>query len=145
MVPITFASKVELKNGTYVITVPKPHNLKTGDKVRLVFENDNEGFRGDVEVLNDTQFQIAYSKPITTKVFVYDDVAMLNVSATQELAKRDLALEELVAALEAENARLKAQANKLAALESDIETLKRLIPVSHHKKSISSQTVALAH
>jgi hypothetical protein len=145
MVPITFASKVEPKNGTYVITVPKPHNLKTGDKVRLVFENDNEGFRGDVEVLNDTQFQIAYSKPITTKVFVYDDVAMLNVSATQELAKRDLALEELVAALEAENARLKAQANKLAALESDIETLKRLIPVSHHKKSISSQTVALAH
>jgi uncharacterized small protein (DUF1192 family) len=50
----------------------------------------------------------------------YDDVAMLTVSATQELAKRDVALEERVAALEAENARLKAQAHKLAALESDI-------------------------
>jgi hypothetical protein len=47
----------------------------------------------------------------------YDDVAMLNVSATQELAKRDVALAERVAALEAENARLKAQAHKLAALE----------------------------
>jgi uncharacterized small protein (DUF1192 family) len=148
------ANPIQLCSGG---TVPKPHNLKTGDKVRLVFENDNEGFRGDVKVLNDTQFQIAYSKPITTRVFVYgklrddvrgidyDDVAMLNVSATQELAKRDVALEERVAALEAENARLKAQAHKLAALESDLETLKQLIPVSHHKKSTTSQTLALAH
>lgn len=70
---------------------------------------------------------------------------MLNVSATQELAKRHLSLEEPLAALEAENARLRAQANKLAALESDMKTLKQLITVSHHKKSISSQTVALAH
>lgn len=153
----TVATKVEPKAGTYIITVPKPHDLKTGDKVRLVFENDNEGFRGDVKVLNDTQFQIAYAKPITTTVFVYgklhddvrgidyDDVAMLNVSATQELAKRDVALEKRVAALEAENARLKAQAHKLAALESDMETLKQLIPVFHNKKSTTSQTLALAH
>jgi hypothetical protein len=67
----SLVSKVEPKAGTCIITVPKPHNLKTGDKVRLVFENDSEGFRGEVKVLNDTQFQIAYSKPITTKVFVY--------------------------------------------------------------------------
>jgi hypothetical protein len=82
---------------------------------------------------------------LKTGAIDYDDVAMLNVSATQELAKRDVALAERVAALEVENARLKAQAHKLAALESALETLKQLIPVSHHKKSTTSQTLALAH
>jgi hypothetical protein len=62
-------------------------------------------------------------KPIGTKVFVYgkqrndvrivdyDAIAMLNVSATQELANT-------VEALEAENARLKAEAARLTVLEA---------------------------
>jgi cell shape-determining protein MreC len=68
----------------------------------------------------------------------YDAIAMLNVSATQELAKK-------VDALEAENDRLRAQANKLAALESKMETLEKLMSVSHHKRSAASPTLALAH
>jgi hypothetical protein len=51
---------------------------------------------------------------------------MLNVSATQELAKK-------VDALEAENDRLRTQANKLAVLESKMETLEKLMSVSNHK------------
>jgi uncharacterized small protein (DUF1192 family) len=68
----------------------------------------------------------------------YDAIAMLNVSATQELAKK-------VDALEAENDRLRAQANKLAALESKMETPEKLMSVSHHKRSAASPTLALAH
>jgi hypothetical protein len=40
---------------------------------------------------------------------------------------------------------LKAQAKKLAALESKMETLEKLMSVSNHKKSTASQKVALAH
>jgi cell shape-determining protein MreC len=47
----------------------------------------------------------------------YDAIAMLNVSATQELAKK-------VAVLETENAELKARADRLASLESENAKLK---------------------
>jgi cell shape-determining protein MreC len=50
----------------------------------------------------------------------YDAISMLNVSATQELAEK-------VEALEAENAELKAQNNRLATLEAQMKALQKSV------------------
>jgi cell shape-determining protein MreC len=81
--------------------------------------------------VNDTTFTTTTKEALGDKVFVYgkqcldlksvdyDAIAMLNVSATQELSKK-------VAALETENAELKARANRIASLESENEKLEDL-------------------
>jgi hypothetical protein len=115
------ASKVALVDGRYMITLPKAHDLKDGDRVRLILERGADLFPV-VKLVDDTSFSIPPGTPINTKVFVfgkqhndvrfidYDAVSMLNVSATQALAKK-------VEALEAENDRLKVHQTKLGAQE----------------------------
>jgi hypothetical protein len=103
----------------YTISLAKTHGLKEGETVRLITEKNPE-LSVVAHVVNDTTFTVTTKEPLGDKVFVYgkqcldlksvdyDAIAMLNVSATQELAKK-------VEALEAENDRLKAQQSKLAA------------------------------
>ena len=75
----------------------------------------------------------------------YDAIAMLNVSATQELAKK-------VEALEAENSQLKAESRRLTAVEqqnaklaAQMEALEKSVAASNHQKSATSQAVALSY
>ncbi len=140
------ASKVEAKDGNCVITLAKAHNLNTGDKVRLIVEGAPD-LRTDVKVLNDTQFQFASATPISSRVFVYgkehddvraidyDAIAMLNVSATQALAKQvevlrdeNVKMKAVVAEVEqlkAENAKLTAIVAKIESLDKAVKTTKR--------------------
>lgn len=115
-------------------------NITKGDRVKLVFENSSE----IVEVLdaNATGFKVASAKE--GKVFVYgrevsdfrvvdyEALSTLNISATQELARK-------VAALEAENAALKAanqeaQTNFQSKIDQINARLEALLPAETAKK-----------
>jgi Chaperone of endosialidase len=93
-------------------------DLKVGERVKLVGENE-QGIHKVLEVRDDA-FRTDF-KPASDKVFVYgrevddfravdyDAISMLNVSATQELARK-------LAAQQAENAELKARLERLEKL-----------------------------
>jgi hypothetical protein len=66
----------------------------------------------------------------------YDALSMLNISATQELAKE-------VAELKAENAQLKAANDKLAGMAAEMETLKKTVAALQPKGGQTARTVAL--
>jgi len=118
--------KAEIKDGWVKLTT----NLKKGERVRLIAEK-KEGIHEVLEVAED-QFRTAFAAD-GAHVFVYgrevkdfrsvdyEAIAMLNVSATQELARqlaakdaRIAALEKTVAALQAKD---EARDTKLAAIE----------------------------
>ncbi len=129
--------------------VTLPTDLKKGDRVRLLDDKNSEGIHEVLEV-KDGAFRTGF-KPAGDQVFVYgrevndfrtvdyDAISMLNVSATQELARQlgaekaaVLALQKANTTLEAENAALKAalaentskdraQDEKLAALAKLLE------------------------
>jgi hypothetical protein len=106
----------------YTISLAKTHGLKEGETVRLITEKNPE-LNVVVHVVDDKTFTVMTKEALGDKVFVYgkqcldlksvdyDAIAMLNVSAAQELAKK-------VDALEAENARLKVEAARLTVLET---------------------------
>jgi Chaperone of endosialidase len=138
------------KPGEYTISLAKAHGLKDGDIVRLITEDkDNQhNFHLSVHVVNDKTFTVETKATFGDKVFVYgkncldlkgvdyDAIAMLNVSATQELAKK-------VDALESENSRLKAEAARLTALEAqnaklaaEMEALKKAVAQSESRDAV---------
>ena len=90
-------------------------------------------------VVDDKTFTVTTKEALGDKVFVYgkqcldlksvdyDAIAMLYVSATQELAKK-------VEALEAENAKLKVQAHELTDWRNRMETLEKTIVRSHESR-----------
>jgi regulator of replication initiation timing len=97
-------------------------------------------------VVNDKTFTVETKATFGDKVFVYgkncldlrsvdyDAIAMLNVSATQELAKK-------VEALEAENAKLKGENAKLAAVISKVESLEQAVNALQTKTAIQSVAI----
>ena len=115
--------KSTINNG--VITLAG-HSLKRGERVKLIFENEINIF--EVMYVDDNTFTVSSHK--TGDVFVYgrevydfhvvdyDAIAMLNVSATQELARR-------LEILEQENTRLKTQ---MSALQEQVHQLFSLQP-----------------
>jgi hypothetical protein len=125
----------------YTISLAKTHGLKEGETVRLITEKNPE-LNVVAHVVDDRTLTVTTKEAIGDKVFVYgkecldlkgvdyDAIAMLNVSATQELAKK-------VEALEAENAKLKGDADrlttiggeekaKMVALETEVASLKAM-------------------
>jgi hypothetical protein len=136
------------KPGEYTISLAKAHGLKDGDIVRLITEDkDNQhNFHLPVHVVNDKTFTVQTKATFGDKVFVYgkncldlrsvdyDAIAMLNVSATQELAKK-------VEALEAENAKLKGENAKLAAIISKVESLEQAVNALQTKTAIQSVAI----
>jgi hypothetical protein len=106
-------------------------DLKPGERVKLISEKGEEGVHEVLEVAKG-RFKTAFM-PAGDRVFVYgrevndfrsidyDAIAMLNVSATQQIKKE---LDAKVTALEAENAALR---SKLAAQESRLEAIEKMI------------------
>lgn len=125
--------KISFTNGSLTIKLNKAHSLKSGDKVQCFIEDETHIL--DVEEVDgDKTFTVSFDRA-PEHIFVYgqevddfhtvdyDAISMLNVSATQELAKRSEAQEERIATLEAENAELKQKLELLNALEAKVEAL----------------------
>ena len=129
-------------------------NLKVGERVRLLGTKANdEGIHEVLEVRKDG-FRTAF-QPAGDKVFVYgrevkdfrtvdyEAIAMLNVSATQELARKVEAENAEVKALRDENAALKKQLAEQAAKEKALEV--RLAEQAAREKSIEERLGRLEH
>lgn len=138
--------------------------LRKGERVRLLSENSE----GVYEVLEakDGQFRTAF-QPVDREIFVYgrevndfrtvdyDAIAMLNVSATQELARRVeakdaevTALQEDCVALQRENAALKAelsaQASKDKSQDDQLAALAALMEKQSRAAAISTGVATVA-
>ncbi len=118
------------------IKTAKEHGFEVGDIVKVI--TSKETLETEVlQVKNSKSFVISSTKP-EKQVFVYgkyvDDfrsvdyeaISMLNVSATQELAKRTEDQEKRIAKLEKENAKLKAQLEKVDMLEAKLDAFLKL-------------------
>jgi len=168
--------------GVYAITLAKAHGLKDGDTIRLITEK-NQNLRAVARVVNDRTFTVEPHEPLGDKVFVYgkecidlqgvdyDAISMLNVSATQELAKQveilkkqnsDLQNETkrltavegqesgriaeqqaAIAALKAANENLSALASENADLKAEMEVLKKAVATIQEKENSGVRRVAL--
>jgi hypothetical protein len=131
-----------------VVTLPAAHGLQVGDLVRVFGEANEKVETKVLAVGSATSFSIALPKP-ETKLFVYgpevDDLrtvdyealAMLNLSATQELARQVDALTAANATLKAANATLRTRRNgrasastvremqaSLQALQAEVQALR---------------------
>jgi hypothetical protein len=159
------------ESGVYTIRLLKAHGLKDGDTVRLITPKHPE-LIAVVHVLNDKAFTVESKEPLGNRVFVYgrectdlrgvdyDAISMLNVSATQELAKKVEALEQQNSDLQAENQRLsaiegqekqdraeiaslKAKNEKVEAMAAKIEILEKALATMQEKENGDVRTVAL--
>ncbi len=127
IIPNVFAvaREVKLNGQATVISTTQPHDFKTGDLVKIILEKTGEK-QLKVEVINANTFSVA--EAINDKIFVYgkhiddlltvdyDALAMLNVSATQELSKQ-------IELLKAENAKLKSENKTYESRLTKIEAL----------------------
>jgi hypothetical protein len=122
-------------NGLVEIEVGKALGLKAGDKVK-VFTADDEPVFGKVETTDGTSFTanlelvkdgekvFVYGRQVKDlRTVDYDALGMLNISATQELAKK-------VAALEEENRQLRASLGKVDALATKLEAMEKALVVA---------------
>ena len=117
-------------------------DLKAGDKVRLILEDETSLF--NVISVDKNGFKVATDK--SGKVFVYgrevddfhavdyESLSMLNVSATQELYKLILSQQKTIESLETEVA-------ELQEIKEDVETLKNLmgIPTKSNTSTMKSE------
>jgi len=169
------------KPGVYVISLAKEHGLKDGDIVRLITEDKNtqRNFQLAVHVVSDKTFSVETKAVLGDKVFVYgkncldlksvdyDAIGMLNVSATQELAKKVEALEQqnhdlqdqnkrltsveekekqeraTIAEQGAEIAALRVANEKLNAVVAKMEAVERAVARMQEKENSGVQTAAL--
>jgi hypothetical protein len=113
-------------------------DLKVGEKVRLIFEDETSLF--DVISADNNGFKVSAEK--SGKVFVYgrevadfhavdyESLSMLNVSATQELYRLILKQQDLINSLESEVA-------EIQKIKDDIQEIKELVGVPN--KSLASK------
>ena len=121
------------------LTVNKPHDLVVGDQVDIYTESVSLK-ESKVIGVTDAHTFIVHCKEAPESVFVYgkyvDDfrtvdyeaIAMLNVSATQELARQTDALQRRISELDARERRLdlmEKRLSRLEGLESRLEQLTR--------------------
>jgi hypothetical protein len=116
------ATNVSVVGSKTTIETKKPHTFQSGDKVKLIIQNQGEKIVC-VEVINENKFIV--EEAINEKVFVYgkhvDDLLMvdydalttLNISATQELAKENNQLKSSLANVQKENEDIKASLQTL--------------------------------
>jgi hypothetical protein len=155
-VPDIFAKavKAESKEGIVRVTMEKAHPLKTGDTVRL-FDTENRPIDAKVTAAEGLSFSVATTADLSKGAFVYgteqrdvravdyEAIAMLNVSATQELAKSMEALKAENAGLRAQVADLKLAKDKLNALSSEMAELKQAVAAMRPKDEGPTRTVSI--
>ena len=124
--------------GQTLVTVPAAHHLQVGDKVRLIGEINGKVETTVLALSGDKAFTVALPQA-ETKLFVfgpqvndlrtvdYEALAMLNVSATQELARQVEALQAANAQLQAQASTAKAQATELSGVKADLQSLRELV------------------
>ncbi len=134
------ATKISFANGYLTVSTAKPHALPaTGGRMRL-YTPTNEELNPEVTVVDAHTIRFASTEAHAAGLFVYgkyvddfrsvdyDALSMLNVSATQELARKVAALEARGAATQAELRTVKAAAEaatqtfeaRLRALEAGV-------------------------
>jgi hypothetical protein len=171
------------KPGVYTISLAKAHGLKDGDTLRLITPKDPE-LNAVAHVVNERTFTVETNEALGDKIFVYgkectdlkavdyEAISMLNVSATQVLAKQVESLKEensdlqdqakrLTAAEEKQEQRISQQATEIAdqaseiaalktanarlsAMTTEVEALQKAVTIIQEKESRrEEQTVAL--
>ncbi len=119
--------RAEARDGWIRFATPPSPPLRLGDRVKLI--TDRASAVQEVVEVDSTGFRVR--EPVEGVVFVYgrevsdfrvvdyEAIAMLNVSATQELHRRWQATEAQVAALAQQNAALEARLAKLEGRKSE--------------------------
>ena len=122
------------------ITLEGVVDILAGDKIKLIMESGNSRVVDVVSVSGST-FTVAMDAFEGDKVFVYgkqvddfrtvdyDAIAMLNVSATQELVRQLQAAQERIETLENENQSITKKLDNYASLQSDVELLKEALGI----------------
>ncbi len=122
----------EMTNG--VVSIES--NLKPGDKVKLIMENDrvemaevleadNVSFSVDLDYSGDV---FVYGREVSDfRTVDYEALSTLNISATQELYKEIQLLKASISTLEQDNVELKAELKKVENLEADLDEIKTLL------------------
>lgn len=127
------AQRTRLEAGTLHLVMEQAHGLKVGDKVRIMGDDHQEDLLVQATP-SATTFTVGnWSHSAPEKVFVYgrevndfhsvdyDQLFTMNVSATQELARRVESLEKENAAFKSENTELR---QLLEGLRADVNALK---------------------
>lgn len=122
------SEKTQLHAGKITIALGKNHEFSVGDEVKLILKDGSEKMTRVVAVTNENTFVADWTEGTSTdQVFVfgkkvsdlntvdYDRIFTLNVSATQELARKVELLEKENAALKSENKEMKASVEKFDA------------------------------
>jgi len=148
----TFPTELEVNGSLATFRLDSTHSLQLGDHVRIYQKDDSQQLYEVVRVQNDRSFTVKDWKGETeaenTFVFGkevhdfrrvdYDRIHTLNVSATQELARR-------VAQLEAENAALRQQNGKMEGqiqgLRTQVDQMESLHARLSKLESLISSTV----
>ncbi len=124
------AQSAEVKGEELTIAIKDRHNLKVGETVKLMTENNNAGSLHEISRIDgENSFTVSgWTAGPTDKVFVYgrevsdfhtvdyDHIHTLNVSATQELARR-------LFSLESENEGLRSEVKNMNDRLLKLETL----------------------
>ena len=129
------------KDSLLTITIDKAHELSIGDHVDILGAESKLSDIEVIDVVDDKTFTVKTKKPLTN-IFVYgkyvddflsvdyDALAMLNISATQELYKRLVDLEAENKALKTTTANLEDRMGKIEAMLSanpmDVEETRTL-------------------
>jgi hypothetical protein len=146
------------------------HQIKAGDIVRVITKADGRKHELQVAAVGKNEFTVESTESINGQVFVYgtqrddvrgvdyDAISMLNVSATQELAKRQEATTRELAAVRADRDKLavqveaqaaeitslkKQQAAEIAQIKAALEAMNKLVAAKVTEKAtkVASTTV----
>lgn len=138
------ASELSSNDNITKISTIKNHDFKTGDIVKLIVKDNGVKQVFVKDILDNNTFIIdeklegevfVYGKEVDDLLNVdYDALSMLNISATQELYNR-------IVALEVENTKLKTENKSLIDNQTSLET--RLTKVEGFMKSIKTSTSSL--
>jgi hypothetical protein len=143
------------KDNSYTIHIAKEHGLKAGGLVRLVTADNYELDVTADKVIDATTFTVVTKAPLDGKVFVYgkectdmkgvdyEAIAMLNVSATQELAKHDEVFAKQVEEQQNQLIALKAENAELKKLAAEVREMKAAFVAMQAAKGDKLETVSL--
>ena len=139
----TFPTKITKDNEAHTFTFEKAHQLKKGDLLKFIV-GKNVVKTTVSEIIDENSFSILnwkegtnteeiflYGQQVNDRLAVdYDEIFTLNISATQELARK-------VEALEKENAQLKSNQSKtndiLKSLSAKVESLQQNLEMTGQK------------